>query len=109
MNDFFKGDAPQFFQKGPFSFFEHAEIKSLLEKAGFNKIKLTVVQKQNEAAAVEDLANGFVDGSPLTGYLKERGSDTAAVKNRIREELETDFILNKNTMTMQAIVCEAVK
>ncbi len=109
LNDFFKGDAPQFFQKGPFSFFDHEEIKSLLEKAGFNMVKLTVVQKQTDAAAANDLVNGFVDGSPLTGYLKERGVDLEAVKNRIREELESDFVLEKTPMTMQAIVCEAMK
>lgn len=109
LNDFFKGDAPQFIQKGPFSFFDHEEIKATLEKAGFNMVKLTVVPKQTDASAASDLVNGIVDGSPLTGYLKERGASTEAVKKRILEEFENDFIVNKTPMTMQAIVCEVLK
>lgn len=107
LNGLFPGDAPEFMEKGPYSFYDPKEIIRLLEKAGFSGIEINLVAKMGQLTSPDQVALGFVDGSPLTGYLEERQAPKEEIKKRI-----TEAILNEYTnlqLPMQALVCSANK
>jgi len=109
LSSLFTEAAPQFSQKGPYSFFEHDNITQLLKEARFKNIRLNVVKKQSKPAAADDVVNGFVDGSPLTSYLKERGVTAEQVKEAIRKQIAADYASPAMPFNMQAIVVDATK
>lgn len=100
-------DPPDFLEKGPYSFSDPAVIRRLLEEAGFIQIRIDTVAKMGVMNAPGQVAAGFVDGSPLTGYLNERGAPKAEIKQRITEAIAAEY---KNLqLPMQALVCSARK
>jgi ubiquinone/menaquinone biosynthesis C-methylase UbiE len=107
MNEVFPDDPPDFMEKGPYSFFEPGKIRGLLEDAGFTHIDVLKVAKTNIPREAEDVARGFVDGSPLTGYLQERQADRENIKKRITEVVRTHHPTLQ--LPMQAMVCTAIK
>jgi len=109
LNNFFAADAPQFMDKGPFSFFDQDNIRQLLQQAGFQNIRISIVKKQTSPAAADDIINGMVDGSPLTGYLKERGASSEVIKEAIRKQFAADSASPALPLSMQAIVVDVTK
>lgn len=100
-------DPPDFLARGPYSFFDPAQIRQLLEEAGFTGITIDIVAKIGEVTSAGQVAAGFVDGSPLTGYLNERGAPKEEIKRRITEAVESEY--KNNLLPMQALVCSAQK
>jgi|SRR5215204_5397561 len=107
MYEVFTDNPPDFMEKGPYSFFDTTEIRRLLEEAGFTQIQIQTVAKTSSLKAAEDVANGFVDGSPLTGYLVERKAPREDIKKRITETVAMQY--PELQLPMQAFVCSARK
>ena len=104
---FFEQDPPTFYRV-PFSYHDQAEIRRMLETAGFREITLEVVEKVSGASTAADLAKGFVDGNPISVAIAERDRSlfpkiTAALSRAIEEE----FGATEVRAPMQAIVAQA--
>jgi ubiquinone/menaquinone biosynthesis C-methylase UbiE len=110
MDEIFGEEAPDFYQKGPYSFFNPKEIKKLLSEAGFGNIQVELVKKTAHYEKTDQLVKGFLDGSPLGGYLKTKKPEVQQqVRNRIEEKLKEQEKEFGNKVPMQAYVCEAIK
>lgn len=107
LNEVLKENPPDFLEKGPYSFFDPAQIRRLLEGAGFTRIEIETVAKMGVLSSADQAAIGIVEGSPLTGYLNERGAPKEEIKRRITEFTAAEY---KNMqLPMQALVCTAKK
>lgn len=100
-------DPPDFLAKGPYSFYDPAEIRQLLEGAGFTGVTIDTVAKMGVLNFPGQVAAGFVDGSPLTGYLNERGAPKEEIKRRITDAVTAQH--HNMQLPMQALVCTAQK
>jgi ubiquinone/menaquinone biosynthesis C-methylase UbiE len=108
--ELFGNESPDFFQKGPHSFYNKNEIEQLLVNAGFKNVRIETVAKTPEYNQPDDLIKGFTEGSPLCNYLAEKEQD---VQIEFREKLkrafdEQDTILG-NAVPSLALVIEASK
>lgn len=107
LNEVLAENPPDFLEKGPYSFFDPAQIRRLLEDAGFTAITIETVAKMGTLSSGDQAAIGFVDGSPLTQYLNERNAPKEEIKRRITELTAAEY---KNMrLPMQALVCTATK
>jgi ubiquinone/menaquinone biosynthesis C-methylase UbiE len=106
----FGNESPDFFQKGPHSFYDKNEIEQMLLIAGFKTVRIETVAKTPKYNHPDDLINGFADGSPLNNYLSEKGEEARAnFKKRMKEVFkEQDKVLG-NTVPSLALVVEATK
>ena len=106
----FGNESPDFFQKGPHSFYNKNEIQQLLLNAGFRKINIETVEKTPKYSGPDDLIIGFADGSPLANYLAEKDQEVQVnFRKRLRKELnEQDKILG-NTVPSLALVIEVTR
>ena len=68
---FFEKDPPAFYQV-PFGYHDHAELRRLLEDAGFSEVQVDVVETLSGTTRVEDAAVGLVQGSPISLAIAER-------------------------------------
>ncbi|HEX2608387.1 MAG TPA: class I SAM-dependent methyltransferase [Flavisolibacter sp.] len=110
MQELFGERAPDFFLKGPFSFYDQEVIQQLLAAAGFHSLSIESLSKEMPYTSASDFTTGFVDGSPLTAFLKkwpaaEREAATAELKTR----LEARFIEMGSLVHMEALVISAYK
>ncbi len=109
MEEVLKDDAPDFFNKGPYSFYDKEEIKSLLEGAGFKNIQIELVNKTSTADP-KDFITGFINGSPLSAYLN---NSDASVRENLEQELikgfEKEFGAHDVPFHLQALVCSGVR
>lgn len=107
IESFFEKDPPAFYEV-PFSYHDQAEIKRVLEEAGFREIKTEVVTKIGAASRAEDAATGLVHGNPVAVAIAERDRSllppiTKAVAQAITDRFgETDI-----RAPMRAIVVQA--
>lgn len=109
MIEIFKENAPDFINKGPFSFNDPDEIRRLLGKAGFKHIKIEIVQKTTQYDETDDLIKGFTQGTPLSAYLSDKDDDARIELNkRLHEEMVRQFEPER-LVPMQALVCEGIK
>jgi ubiquinone/menaquinone biosynthesis C-methylase UbiE len=103
-------NSPDFLEKGPHSFFNKEEIRSLLENAGFKSVSIETVQKPCNFERAENIVTGFVEGSPLASYLDHVD---ASLKNRLKENFYKKYIEKYGTenvsIPMQALIVEASK
>jgi ubiquinone/menaquinone biosynthesis C-methylase UbiE len=106
----FANESPDFFEKGPHSFYDRDEIERMLLNAGFNNVRIESVPKTSKYNEPDDLITGFVEGSPLTNYLREKGE---AVKTNFKKQLLEALIeqqnILRNTVPCLALVVEATK
>lgn len=106
----FTEEAPDFLEEGPFSFFDHNEINKLLQVAGFQNIEIEVVSRESGYDSTDAILNGFLDGTPLSPFLQEKGEHRkASVREKIREQLNSSYGERSDKVKLQAIVCDAVK
>lgn len=106
----YKEEAPSFFDKGPFSFFDKILIKKLLLEAGFQRVKITVVKKKAFPINTSDFVTGSVDGSPLSAFLNTKPEASGiAFRQKLKEALATHFIQQGLQLRMQALLIEAAK
>jgi ubiquinone/menaquinone biosynthesis C-methylase UbiE len=107
ITSFFEKDPPTFYQV-PFGYHDQAEIKCVLEEAGFRGVRLDVVAKVGVASQPEDAAIGLVQGNPVAVAIVERDSAllpviTDAVAGALRKRFGGATI----RAPMRAIVVEA--
>ncbi len=107
VESFFEDNPPTFYQV-PFSYHDQAEIRRMLEGAGFREITLEVVEKLSGASTAEDLAKGFVDGNPISVAIAERDPSlfpviTAAVRKAVADRFGATGV----RAPTQAIVVQA--
>lgn len=100
-------DAPDFLDKGPYSFFDPTEIQLLLETAGFSRIELVPVAKMGLPDTPEQVAIGFVKGSPLTGFLEEKNAPKEVLIQKIAASVSTNY--PDLQLPMQALVVSGQK
>jgi len=106
----FGNDSPDFLQKGPHSFYDRSALEKMIVSAGFTNVKIEAVSKNGSYSEVDDLIRGFVDGSPLTNYLKERGEAAqAALRKKLHDALSEDEKQFGNKVPSLALVVEATK
>ena len=70
-------DPPRFLDT-PYGYGDHERLRADLEAAGWDDIRFDVVRKQTEARSAQDVALGFLTGTPLSHELRERGADPDA-------------------------------
>jgi SAM-dependent methyltransferase len=110
MDEMFGDKAPTFMKKGPYSFFDKDEIRRLLANAGFRNIRIDRVEKQTIYSDPDDLIIGFVDGSPLSEFKRDKpASVIEEVKSKMREQLMIQAEQYGLQVPLTALVVEAVK
>ena len=110
MDDMFGDEAPDFMKRGPYSFFERGEIRSMLKEAGFRDSKLEEVKKTTVYSRIDDVIIGFVEGSPLSSYMSEKSAAAQGeLKQRLRQELTAQMQQYGSEIPLQALLVEAVK
>lgn len=107
--ELFPDEPPTFLEKGPYSLFDKAAIERLTEAAGFIETGIETVSLIGIAATAGDAVNGIIDGTPISGFLHERGADVPAVKEKLRSRLQSRYGNINISLPMQAFVCRAVK
>lgn len=106
----FGSESPDFFQKGPYSFYDKSQIEKFLLNTGFEGVRIATVAKTPVYNEPDDLIKGFAEGSPLSNYLQEKDEKmrTEFLK-RLKQKLsEQDKVLG-NTVPSLALVVEAIK
>ena len=110
ISDFYGEEAPDFFKKGPFSFYSKEEIKRMVSGAGFQKVTLEEVRKPGYFSTVDDVIKGFVDGSPLYSFLSDKpATSLKALQKRLHDELSLQAQQYGQQAPLQAILVEALK
>lgn len=66
-------DDPPAFLEVPFGYHDIAEIKADLQKAGFEKIEISILPAESSAPSARDVALALITGSPLAVQLAEMG------------------------------------
>jgi SAM-dependent methyltransferase len=69
---------PPRFLDTPYGYGDHERLRADLAAAGWDDVQLDDVRKVSEAASAEDVARGYLTGSPLSFELSERGADPDA-------------------------------
>jgi len=69
---------PPRFLDTPYGYGDHERLRADLAAAGWDDVQLDVVRKISNAASAEDVALGYLTGSPLSYELSERGADPDA-------------------------------
>jgi ubiquinone/menaquinone biosynthesis C-methylase UbiE len=104
---YFDKDPPTFYQV-PFGYHDHAEIRRVLTEAGFQEVRIDVVEKMSGASRAEDTAIGLVQGNPVSAAIAERDpallpvitdAIAAALKNRFGD---ADFRAPLRAIVVQA-------
>lgn len=83
VSEAYPDDPPDFLKNGPYSFFDTGEIKRLLEAAGFSQVQIAPETKVGLLNSPEQVANGLVEGTPLSSYLEERNAPKETIKQKI--------------------------
>jgi hypothetical protein len=102
----FPADPPQFFTV-PFSFHDREVLSQLLTTHGFNNIQLETVMLEARGESAKALATGFVQGSPLSATLQERGVAFEPVIETLAEVFAHLGGTAPFRSTMQAVVVTA--
>jgi ubiquinone/menaquinone biosynthesis C-methylase UbiE len=106
ISSFFEKDPPAFYQV-PFGYYDQAEIKRVLEAAGFRNVRIEVVSKTSGATRPEDTAQGLVHGNPVAVAITERAPELLPViTNDVANTLQKQFGESVRA-PMRAIVVEA--
>lgn len=107
ITSYFEKDPPAFYQV-PFGYHDHAEIKRVLEEAGFRDIRIDVVEKISGASRAEDAATGLVQGNPVSVAIAERDpSLLPVITNAIAAALKNRFGGTTIRAPMRAVIVQA--
>jgi SAM-dependent methyltransferase len=110
MKETFGAEAPNFLEKGPFSFYDKDKIRDLMEAAGFKNINIELVKITSSYSTADEVVRGFVDGSPLITYLSEKSPESIVeVKEKIKRQLVANFGESSDKVSLQAFVCDGMK
>jgi ubiquinone/menaquinone biosynthesis C-methylase UbiE len=101
----FPSDPPQFL--APFTFNDHEVLRQLLTTHGFGNIQLETVTLEARGESARAIAIGFVQGSPLSTTLQERGVAFEPIVDAVTEALAQHGGAAPFRSTLQAIVVTA--
>lgn len=108
IEEIYKDAAPDFFTSGPYSFYDRNVIEKMLQDAGFKSIKIEEVAKTTDFGGAKNFVNGFVDGTPLSGFMDLQPEGT---RERFKQQV-LDRLAGMQQppyTSMQAFVCEGIK
>ena len=71
MAGFFPNNPPQFYTV-PFSLHDHEMVRSLLIRAGFERVQHEVVEKTGASPSAAEAATGLIEGNPILGEIMKR-------------------------------------
>ena len=108
ISSFFEKDPPTFYQV-PFGYHDQAEIKRVLEEAGFGDIRVEVVAKIGGASRPEDAAQGLVHGNPVAVAITERDPSllpiiTNAVAGALKKRFGETVCAPMRALVVQALI-----
>ena len=101
----FPADPPQFLT--PFTFNDHEVLRQLLTTHGFSNVQLETVTLEARSESARALATGFVQGSPLSTVLQERGVSFDPIIDAVTEALAQHGGAAPFRSTLQAVVVTA--
>jgi ubiquinone/menaquinone biosynthesis C-methylase UbiE len=104
IGSFFEVDPPTFYDI-PFSFYDPALIRNLLERAGFKSIEKFLVSFPCRNKSAAEFAIGLVRGNPTATTIEERGVDVEAVIAAVAREISK----HGTDSTLQAFVWRGVR
>jgi ubiquinone/menaquinone biosynthesis C-methylase UbiE len=70
----FRADPPRFLET-PYGYYDTSRLMSDMKGAGWEEVRLESVSLQGASRSAQDVATGFVCGTPLSHELAERGVD----------------------------------
>ena len=88
MPELFPADPPQFFTV-PFSLHDRETLRQLLTTHDFSDVRLETVTLEARSESAKALATGFVQGSPLSTALQERGASFESVIESLQKPCAT--------------------
>jgi ubiquinone/menaquinone biosynthesis C-methylase UbiE len=104
----FAEDPPPFFDV-PFGYYDQYELRSILDKAGFEKVEIEKVPLITGACTPADAAKGVLEGNPILKQIKARDPGLLPVlKAKVEEALEREFG-SPVKAPMTAIFCSGSK
>ncbi|MGB9476352.1 MAG: methyltransferase domain-containing protein [Candidatus Udaeobacter sp.] len=86
IGSFFNVDPPTFYDI-PFSFYDPALIRDMLERAGFKSIDRSSVSFPCRSKSAAEFAIGLIRGNPTATTIEERGVDVDIVIQAVAREL----------------------
>jgi ubiquinone/menaquinone biosynthesis C-methylase UbiE len=101
----FPADPPQFFT--PFSFHDHEVLRQLLTTHDFGNVHLETVTLEARSESAKDLATGFIQGTPLSAAIQERGASFDPIIEAVAEALAQHGGAAPFRSTLQAVVVTA--
>jgi ubiquinone/menaquinone biosynthesis C-methylase UbiE len=101
----FPVDPPQFLT--PFTFNDPEVLRQLLTTQGFSNIQLETVRLEARSESANALATGFVQGSPFSAAIQERGASFESVIAAVAEALAQHGGAAPFRSTLQAVVVTA--
>jgi ubiquinone/menaquinone biosynthesis C-methylase UbiE len=104
----FPDDTPRFLD-APYGYCDEDRIRADLHDAGWPDPRLEVVSLEVESASADDVAKGWVRGTPLAGELVERQADLDAVERAVAEALAATFGSAPYRSQSSAIVITATR
>jgi hypothetical protein len=108
MQELYSLAAPDFSQKGPYSFYNSQQIIDLLTEAGFTQINIST-QIKNSGLPIDDIVKGITEGSPLASYFSKNVIQTGSFKKRFKEKLKAHSASSYHQFKMQALEVIAKK
>lgn len=104
----FPADPPGFLASTPYGWFERATIERTLRVGGFDDVAFEIVTLPSVAPTSDDVARGFLEGTPMLGQLRERGVvDVAPIREAVSEELARRHGQRPCQATMRAWIVTA--
>ncbi len=101
----FPKDPPQFHT--PFNFCDHEVLRQLLSAHGFADAQLETVALEARSESAKALATGFIQGSPMSAAIQERGASFETVIEAAAEALAQHGGASPFRSTLQAVVVTA--
>jgi SAM-dependent methyltransferase len=101
----FPADPPQFLI--PFTFNDHVVLRQSLTMHGFSNVQLETVMLEARSESARALAIGFVQGSPLSTMVQERGVPFESVVAAVADALAQHGGAAPFHSTLQAVVVTA--
>ncbi|HEX8291063.1 MAG TPA: methyltransferase domain-containing protein [Pyrinomonadaceae bacterium] len=107
VSKFFESDPPTFYQV-PYSLHDPEALRALAEGAGFREVEVTPLALESVSPSAEEAARGLVEGTPVIGALRERGSaDVEEIKRAVAEAIAARCGDRPVRGRMRAYVCTA--
>lgn len=109
VNRVFADDPPPFY-KIPFSMYDPEEIKTLLNNAGFENIKVENRKLEGYSESPDNAVTAFTEGNPIYLQIMERDPAILPVfQKALRDELVKEFGSGRFTIPLSELIASANK